>query len=145
VVGALAESQLPMGGVIPTSTRLEWPAGVGGAAFACGVVGVTSPSRCPGVAEPLSDWSPVGLSNPPVVAVVMTLRSVREVRLESAVARVASPRVRGPASDAEPVPTGTTETEAPFGSVVDAIVTASAAFAQTPQANALAVTNRAKN
>jgi hypothetical protein len=141
-MGARAEPRPPMSGVTTTSTRLERPAGVGGAVFAGASVAMTCPPR---VAEPPSGGPPVGLKNPPVVAVVMTLRSVREVRLESAVARVASTRVRGPASDAEPVPTGTTETEALFGSVVDAIVTASAAFAQTPQANALAVANRPKN
>jgi hypothetical protein len=129
VVGAPAESRPPISGTSPTSTRVERLADVGGAAFAGAVVAVTCPRCWPGVAEPPSGGPLVAL-NPPGVAVVMTLRSAREVRLESTVVRVSSTtRLRGPASDAELVPTGTRETEALFDSLVEAIVTASAAVA----------------
>ena len=58
-----------------------------------------------------------------VVAVVaVTLRSAREVRLESTAVRVPSTRFRVPVSDAELLPTSTGEAEAPFALVVEAIV-----------------------
>jgi hypothetical protein len=125
-MGAPAEPRLPMSAVTPTSTRVERPAGVGGAAFAGAVVAVTCP---PGVAAPPSAALLVGPNNPPGVAAVMTLRSAREVRFGSTVVRVASATLRGPASEAELVPIGAREAEAPFDSVVGAVVTASAAFA----------------
>jgi hypothetical protein len=125
-MGARAEPRLPMSGVTPTSTRLERPAIVGGAVFAGASVAMTCPPR---IAEPPSGGPLVGLNNPPGGAVVITLRSARGVPLESTVVRVASKRLHGPASDAEIVPTGTTEAEAPFDSAVDAVVEASAAFA----------------
>lgn len=126
-MGAPAEPRLPMSGVTPTSTRLERPAGVGGAAFAGASVAMTCPPR---VAKPPSLGPPVGLDNPPGGAVVITLRSARGVPSESTVVRAASTRLRGPAS--EIVRTGTTEAEAPVDSAVDAVVEASAAFAETP-------------
>lgn len=125
-MGAPAEPRLPMSGVTLTSTRLERPAGVGGAAFAGASVAMTCPPR---VAMPPSGGPPVGLNNPPGGAVVIALRSGRGVPSESTVVRVASTRLRGPASDAEIAPTATTEAEAPFDPAVGAVVEASAAFA----------------
>ncbi len=128
-VGAPAESPPPMSGVIPMPIRVERVAGVGGAACAGAMVARTCPSCGPEAAEPLFDGPLLGLNKPSGVAVVTTLRSAREVRLESTVVRVASARLRGPASDAELVPTGTREAEDPLDSVAGPIVAASAEFA----------------
>ena len=143
-VGAPAELPPLTSGVIPTSTRAECHTGVGDAAFA-GSAGVVTCAGCwPGVAEPLATGMLVGLDNPPgVVVAVVTPRRAREVRLESTAVRVWSTGPRVPVSDAE-LPL-TSATEAPFDSVVEAIVAASAAFAQTPETSALAVAIRPKN
>ena len=140
-VGAPAELPPLASGVIPTSTRAECLAGVGDAAFA-GSAGVVTCAGCwPGVAEPLASGMLVGLDNPP--GVVVTPRRAGEVRLASTAVRVRSTGLRVPVSDME-IPL-TSTTEAPFDSVVAAIVAASAAFAQTPETSALAVAIRPKN
>jgi hypothetical protein len=107
---------------------------------------VTCTSRCGGLAEPLAGGPFVELHTPPLVAAVVTPRSAREVRLESTAVRVPSTsRLRVPVSDGELRPTSIGEAEAPFDAVVETIVPASAAFAQTPDANTLAVAIRPKN
>ena len=133
LVGAPAEFPPPTGGVTPMSTRVAWLAG----AALAGAAGVVTCTSCwPGVAEPLAGGPLVGLNNLPVVVAVavaavvaVTLRSAREVRLESTAVRVASTRFRVPVCDAELLPTSTGEAEAPFASVVEAVVAAWAAFA----------------
>ncbi|MFZ0975335.1 MAG: hypothetical protein WAN22_24115 [Solirubrobacteraceae bacterium] len=80
-----------------------------------------------------------------VVVVVVALRIAKEVRLESTAARVPSTRLRIPVSDAELLATSVEEAEAPFDSVVEAVVSANAELAQTPEANTLAVAIRPKN
>jgi len=142
LVGAPAECPPTASGMTPTSTRVERLAGVGDAASAGSVDVVTGPSCWPGVAEALSGGPLVGPNNPPGV---VALRSAREFRLESTAVLVPFTRLRGPVSDAELVPTGTREAEAPFDSAVEAIVQASAAFTYTREANALTVAIRPKN
>ena len=138
LVGAPAEFPPPASGVPPVSTRVAWLAGVGAAL--AGAAGVVTCTSCwTGVAEPLARGPLAGLNDPPLVVVVVvvetlrvvavTLRSAREVRLESTAVRVASTRFRVPVSDAELLPTSTGEAEAPFALVVEAIVPACAAFA----------------
>ena len=135
LVGAPAEFPPPTSGVTPMSTPVAWLAGVGAAV--AGAAGVVTCTSCwPGVAEPLAGGPLVGLNNLPVVVAVavaavvaVTLRSAREVRLESTAVRVASTRFRVPVCDAELLPTSTGEAEAPFASVVEAVVAAWAAFA----------------
>ena len=143
LVGAPAEFPPPTGVVIPLSTRVERLAGVGAGVFV-GAAGVVTCTSCwPGVAEPLAGRPHRGLDNPPeVVGVAVTLRSDPEVRLESTAVRGPSTRLRGPDCDGELVPTVARRAEAPFDSVVAAVVPASAAFAQTPKANAMAVAIR---
>ncbi len=131
LVGAPAESRAPMRGAASTSMRAARLAGPGGAAFAGGAV-ATCPSRCPEVAEPLSGGPLAGLNDRSGVAGMTTLCSAREVSLVSTVVRVASTRFRGPAPDAEFVPAGTTDAEAPFDPGLEASVPADAAFAETP-------------
>ena len=137
LVGAPAEFPPPTSGVTPMSTPVAWLAGVGAAV--AGAAGVVTCTSCwPGVAEPLAAGPLEGLNDPPVVVaaaaaavavVAVTLRSAREVRLESTAVRVASTRFRVPVCDAELLPTSTGEAEAPFGLVVEAVVAAWAAFA----------------
>ena len=145
LVGAPAGLSRPTSGVTAVSTRGDGPAGVGDAGLA-GAAGMTTcTSCCGGVAEPLAGGAFVGLNTPPLVAAVVTRRSAREARLASMAARVPSTRLRVPVSDAEPLPTSIGEAKAPFDAVVEAIVPASAAFAQTPEANTPAVAIRLKN
>lgn len=135
----------PTSGVTEMSTREGGPAGAGDAGVA-GAAGVTTcTSCCGGVAEPVAGGPFVGLDTPPLAAAMVTRRSARELRFESAAVRVPSTRLRVPVSDGELLPTSIGEPEAPFDAVVEAIVPASAAFAQTPEANTLAVAIRPKN
>ena len=138
-VGASAEFPPPASGVTPMSTGVAWLAGIGGAGLA-GAAGVVTCTSCwPDVAEPLAAGPLEGLNNPPVVVVavaaaavvvvVVTLRSAREVRLESTPVRAPSTRLRVPVCDAGLLPASTGEAEAPFALVVEAIVAAWAAFA----------------
>lgn len=139
LVGAPAEFPPPARGVTPMSTGGAWLAGIGGAALA-GAAGVVTCTSCwLNVAEPLAAGPLVGLNIPPVVTaalaaaaaavVAVTLRSARDVRLESTAVRVPSTRFRVPVIDAELLPTSTGEAEAPFALVVEAIVAACAPFA----------------
>jgi hypothetical protein len=129
LVGAAAEFPPPTTGVIPTSAGAESLAGVGDAASASAAGVVTCTGCWPGVAEPLAGGTLVGLDNPPdvVAGVVVTLSAGREARLESTAVRVRSTRIDVPVSDAELL--STSAAEAPFDSVVEAIVPASAALA----------------
>ena len=142
LVGAPAEFPPPASGVTPMSTGEAWLAGIGRAALAGAAGAVTCTSCWLDVAEPLTAGPLVGLNIPPVVTaalaaaaaavvavVAVTLRSARDVRLESTAVRVPSTRFRVPVIDAELLPTSTGEAEAPFAWVVEAIVAACAPFA----------------
>jgi hypothetical protein len=143
LVGAPTELPPPTSVVTPLSTRVERLAGAGDGVFAGGAGVVTSTSCWPGLAEPLAGRSPGRRNSPPgEVGMVVTLRSARELGLESTAVRGPSTRLSGPDSGGELVLTLARSAEALFDSVVAALVAASAAFAQTRKAKAMAVAVR---
>jgi hypothetical protein len=128
LVGAPAESSLPTGEAPPIPAWADSSAGVGnpGSAGAAGVVTWTSFWR--GVVRRLAAERPVGVNTAPDAvagAGVPMLLGDREARLESTVVPVPSTRPRTPFSGPELAPTGT-EAEAPFDTVEDAVVPATA-------------------
>ncbi len=144
-VGSPAGFPPSASGVTVMSTRGDGRAGGGDAGLAGAAGTVTGTSCCGGVAEPLAGGPFAGINTPPLVAAVVTRRSAREARLESMAVRVPSTRLRVPVPDGELLPTSIGDAGAPFDAVVEAIVPASAAFAQTPDAITPAVAIRPKN
>jgi hypothetical protein len=143
LVGAPADLPPPTSVVRPVSSGVARLAGVGDGGFA-GAAGVVTWTGCSAaLAERLAGGRPGGFNDPPgVVGVVVTLRGVREVGLESTAVGGGSARLCGSVSGGGPVPTLARSAGALVDFVVAALVAACAAFARTRNADAMAVAVR---